>query len=91
MNLISGFEKGAYSFERKCADKNLEFKKIELAEKRLEYWKKFLGNEFDNYNKFIDDNLLGNFDDVIELISEPKLQYQFVHFLSFLTKYQNLT
>ena len=34
MNLISGFEKGAYSFERKCADKNLEFKKIELAEKR---------------------------------------------------------
>lgn len=70
MNLISGFEKGTYSFERECADKNLEFKNIELAEKRLEYWKKFLGNEFDNYNKFIDDNLLGNFDDVIELISE---------------------
>ena len=64
MNLISGFEKGAYSFERECADKNLEFKNIELAEKRLEYWKKFLG---------------------------PKLQYQFVHFLSFLPKYQNLT
>lgn len=70
MSFINRFEKGAYSFERKYVNKNLTSKNDELTEKRLEYWKNFLKDGFENYSKFMNENLNGEFDNIIELLSE---------------------
>lgn len=70
MNFVNRFEKGAYSFEREYASKDLIFENNKMAEKRLEYWKDFLGNGFHYYEKFLNKNLDGNFNNTIELLSE---------------------
>ena len=46
---------------------------------------------FTGQERYKDNKKLNIFTVILLIIFLPKLQYQFVHFLSFLPKYQNLT